>query len=71
MIVSVFYSYQGLVVDFVLQCMLGVLSYDCFLVKGDINDLLVIINVDNVKGNYLDDVVFIGNVDIMQGNSCL
>lgn len=50
--------------------MFGVLSYDCLFVEGCSGDLLVMINVDYVKGNYLDNVVFIGNVDINQGNSC-
>lgn len=39
--------------------------------KGDTNDLPVTINADNAKGNYPDDAVFTGNVDIMQGNSRL
>ncbi|MGM4481554.1 LPS assembly protein LptD [Salmonella sp. NW143] len=71
MIASALYSHQGLAADLASQCMLGVPSYDRPLVKGDTNDLPVTINADNAKGNYPDDAVFTGNVDIMQGNSRL
>ncbi|PLB70273.1 hypothetical protein AZE08_25670, partial [Escherichia coli] len=38
---------------------------------GDTNDLPVTINADHAKGDYPDDAVFTGSVDIMQGNSRL
>lgn len=71
MIATALYSHQGLAADLASQCMLGVPSYDRPLVKGDTNDLPVTINADHAKGNYPDDAVFTGNVDIMQGNSRL
>ncbi|RVS75993.1 hypothetical protein EOL03_24885, partial [Escherichia coli] len=40
-------------------------------IKGDTNDLPVTINADHAKGDYPDDAVFTGSVDIMQGNSRL
>jgi LPS-assembly protein len=51
--------------------MLGVPSYDRPLVQGETNELPVTITADNAKGNYPDDAVFTGNVDIAQGNSRL
>ena len=51
--------------------MLGVPSYNRPLVQGDTNDLPVTITADNAKGNYPDNAVFDGNVDIAQGNSRL
>ncbi|XTZ40600.1 LPS assembly protein LptD [Salmonella enterica] len=71
MIASAIYSQQGIAADLASQCMLGVPSYNRPLVKGDANDLPVTINADNAKGNYPDDAVFTGNVDIIQGNSRL
>ncbi len=71
MIATALYSQQGLAADLASQCMLGVPSYDRPLVKGDTNDLPVTINADHAKGNYPDDAVFSGSVDIMQGNSRL
>lgn len=71
MIASALYSQQGLAADLASQCMLGVPSYNRPLVKGETNELPVTINADNAKGNYPDDAVFIGNVDIAQGNSRL
>jgi len=71
MIASALYSQQGLAADLASQCMLGVPSYDRPLVQGDTNTLPVTINADNAKGNYPDDAVFTGNVDINQGNSRL
>lgn len=71
MIATALYSQQGLAADLASQCMLGVPSYDRPLVKGDTNELPVTINADDAKGNYPDDAVFSGNVDIMQGNSRL
>ena len=65
------YSQQGLAADLASQCMLGVPSYDRPLVQGDTNDLPVTINADHAKGDYPDDAVFTGSVDIMQGNSRL
>ncbi|MDM2851701.1 LPS assembly protein LptD [Citrobacter sp. Cpo065] len=71
MIASTLYSHQGLAADLASQCMLGVPSYDRPLVQGETNELPVTINADNAKGNYPDDAVFTGNVDIAQGNSRL
>ena len=71
MIASALYSHQGLAADLASQCMLGVPSYNRPLVKGETNELPVTINADNAKGNYPDDAVFTGNVDIAQGNSRL
>ncbi|TGC20259.1 LPS assembly protein LptD [Escherichia sp. E4385] len=71
MIATALYSQQGLAADLASQCMLGVPSYDRPLVQGDTNDLPVTINADHAKGNYPDDAVFSGSVDIMQGNSRL
>ena len=71
MIASALYSHQGLAADLASQCILGVPSYDRPLVQGETNELPVTINADNAKGNYPDDAVFTGNVDIAQGNSRL
>ncbi|HBK4939372.1 TPA: LPS assembly protein LptD [Citrobacter freundii] len=71
MIASALYSHQGLAADLASQCMLGVPSYDRPLVQGETNEFPVTINADNAKGNYPDDAVFTGNVDIAQGNSRL
>ncbi|EGT0619779.1 LPS assembly protein LptD [Citrobacter braakii] len=71
MIASTLYSHQGLAADLASQCMLGVPSYDRPLVQGETNELPVTITADNAKGNYPDDAVFTGNVDIAQGNSRL
>ncbi|EMQ3516414.1 LPS assembly protein LptD [Escherichia coli O8:H34] len=71
MIAAALYSQQGLAADLASQCMLGVPSYDRPLVQGDTNDLPVTINADHAKGDYPDDAVFTGSVDIMQGNSRL
>ncbi|WBA60771.1 MULTISPECIES: LPS assembly protein LptD [Citrobacter] len=71
MIASALYSHQGLAADLASQCMLGVPSFDRPLVQGETNELPVTITADNAKGNYPDDAVFTGNVDIAQGNSRL
>ena len=71
MIASALYSQQGQAADLASQCMLGVPSYNRPLVQGDTNELPVTINADHAKGNYPDDAVFTGNVDIAQGNSRL
>ncbi|ENQ5275190.1 LPS assembly protein LptD [Escherichia coli] len=71
MIATALYSQQGLAADLASQCMLGVPSYDRPLVQGDTNALPVTINADHAKGDYPDDAVFTGSVDIMQGNSRL
>ena len=71
MIATALYSQQGLAADLASQCMLGVPSYDRPLVQGNTNDLPVTINADHAKGDYPDDAVFTGSVDIMQGNSRL
>ncbi|MFP2516000.1 LPS assembly protein LptD [Buttiauxella agrestis] len=65
------YSQQGMAADLASQCMLGVPSYNRPLIQGDTNNLPVTINADHAKGNYPDDAVFSGNVDIQQGNSRL
>lgn len=71
MIGTALYTQQGLAADLASQCMLGVPSYNRPLVQGDTNDLPVTISADNAKGNYPDNAVFHGNVDIAQGNSRL
>ena len=71
MIASALYSQQGLAADLATQCMLGVPSYNRPLVEGQTNELPVTINADHAKGNYPDNAVFTGNVDINQGNSRL
>ncbi|WP_213134539.1 LPS assembly protein LptD [Citrobacter sp. FP75] len=71
MIAAALYSQQGLAADLASQCMLGVPSYNRPLVQGETNELPVTINADHAKGNYPDDAVFTGNVDIAQGNSRL
>ena len=65
------YSQQGMAADLASQCMLGIPSYNRPLIQGDTNNLPVTINADHAKGNYPDDAVFTGNVDIQQGNSRL
>ncbi|WP_123337293.1 LPS assembly protein LptD [Erwinia sp. JUb26] len=68
---SALYSQQGLADDLASQCMLGVPSYDRPLVQGKTNELPVTIDADKAQGNYPDNAVFTGNVDIQQGNSRL
>ncbi|NIY48086.1 LPS assembly protein LptD [Cedecea colo] len=68
---SALYSQQGMAADLASQCMLGVPSYTRPLIKGDTNNLPVTINADHAKGDYPDNAVFTGNVDIQQGNSRL
>ncbi len=62
-------SQQAFADDLMSQCMLGVPSYNRPLVNGDPNQLPVTIHSDSLKGNYPDDAVFTGNVDVQQGNS--
>ncbi|WP_318377320.1 LPS assembly protein LptD [Enterobacter sp.] len=71
MIASALYSQYGQAADLASQCMLGVPSYNRPLVTGDTNKLPVTINADHAKGNYPDDAVFTGKVDVQQGNSRL
>ncbi len=73
MIGTALYSQQGLTADLASQCMLGVPSYNRPLTdpKANPNDLPVTINADNAKGDYPENAVFSGNVDINQGNSRL
>lgn len=71
MIASALYSQQGAAADLASQCLLGVPSYNRPLVQGETNELPVTITADHAKGNYPDDAVFTGNVDIAQGNSRL
>ncbi|WP_435955276.1 LPS assembly protein LptD [Dryocola sp. BD626] len=68
---SALYSQQGLAADLASQCMLGVPSYNRPLIEGDTNNLPVTITADHAKGNYPENAVFTGNVDIQQGNSRL
>ncbi|MCT4701819.1 LPS assembly protein LptD [Enterobacteriaceae bacterium H20N1] len=68
---SALYSQQGMAADLASQCMLGVPSYNRPLIEGDTNNLPVTINADHAKGDYPDNAVFTGNVDIQQGNSRL
>lgn len=62
-------SQQAFADDLMSQCMLGVPSYNRPLVNGDPNQLPVTIHSDSLKGNYPDDAVFTGDVDVQQGNS--
>ncbi|MDF2044514.1 MULTISPECIES: LPS assembly protein LptD [unclassified Pantoea] len=62
-------SQQAFADDLMSQCMLGVPSYNRPLVNGDTNQLPVTIHSDAAKGNYPNDAVFTGNVNIEQGNS--
>ncbi|EOL9004301.1 LPS assembly protein LptD [Cronobacter turicensis] len=71
MIGTALYSQQGMAADLASQCKLGIPTYNRPLVQGDTNQLPVTINADHVKGNYPDDAVFTGNVDIQQGNGRL
>jgi len=71
LIASALYSQQSAAADLATQCMLGVPSYNRPLVQGDTNSLPVTINADHAKGNYPDNAVFTGNVDINQANSRL
>ncbi len=71
MIGAALYSQSSLADDLMSQCMLGVPSYNRPLVNGDTNSLPVTINSDSAKGNYPNDAVFTGNVDVQQGNSRL
>lgn len=71
MIGSALYSQQGMAADLASQCMLGVPSYNRPLVQGDTNDLPVTITADHAQGDYPDNAVFTGNVDINQANSRL
>lgn len=71
MIGSALYSQQGLAADLASQCLLGVPSYNRPLVEGEPNQLPVTINADNAKGDYPENAVFTGNVDVQQGNSRL
>lgn len=65
---SAIYSQPSLADDLMSQCMLGVPSYNRPQIQGNPNQLPVTINADNAKGNYPDDAVFHGQVDIEQGN---
>lgn len=71
MIGSALYSQQGMAADLASQCMLGVPSYNRPLVQGETNDLPVTITADHAQGDYPDNAVFSGNVDINQANSRL
>lgn len=62
-------SQQAFADDLMSQCMLGVPSFNRPLVNGDPNQLPVTIHSDSLKGNYPDDAVFTGDVDVQQGNS--
>ncbi len=69
---SALYGQYALADDLASQCMLGVPAYTRPLVQGkETNQLPVNIDADNAKGNYPDNAVFTGNVDITQGNSRL
>lgn len=54
--------------DLASQCMLGVPVYNRPLIQGSPDELPVTINSDQVKGDYPNNAVFSGNVDIRQGN---
>ncbi|EOZ6411735.1 LPS assembly protein LptD [Cronobacter turicensis] len=71
MIGTALYSQQGMAADLASQCKLGIPTYNRPLVQGDTNQLPVTINADHATGNYPDNAVFTGNVDIQQGNGRL
>lgn len=71
MIGTALYSQQGMAADLASQCKLGIPTYNRPLVQGEPNQLPVTINADHAKGNYPNDAVFTGNVDIQQGNGRL
>jgi len=71
MISAALYSQYGQAADLASQCKLGIPSYNRPLVTGETNNLPVTINADHAKGNYPDDAVFTGSVDVQQGNSRL
>ncbi|WP_105628291.1 LPS assembly protein LptD [Cronobacter malonaticus] len=71
MIGTALYSQQGMAADLASQCKLGIPTYNRPLVQGEPNQLPVTINADHAKGNYPDNAVFTGNVDIQQGNGRL
>ncbi len=72
MIGAALYSQHSLADDLMSQCMLGVPSFNRPLVESkDTNSLPVTIHSDTSKGNYPNDAVFTGNVDVQQGNSRL
>nr|WP_075182299.1 LPS assembly protein LptD [Pantoea sp. 1.19] len=68
---SALYSQSGLADDLQSQCMLGVPSFNRPPVNGNADQLPVTINADQATGNYPDDAVFTGKVDVKQGNSRL
>ena len=71
MIATALYSQQGLAADLASQCMLACQAMTVLWYRAIPNDLPVTINADHAKGDYPDDAVFTGSVDIMQGNSRL
>lgn len=72
MIGAALYSQHSLADDLMSQCMLGVPSFNRPLVESkDTNSLPVTIHSDTSTGNYPNDAVFTGNVDVQQGNSRL
>jgi LPS-assembly protein len=62
---------HGALADLAAQCMLGVPTYDKPLVTGDPNKLPVNIQADQATGNYPDNALFSGSVNVEQGNSSL
>lgn len=68
---SALYSQYSLADDLMSQCMLGVPAYNRPLVTGSATQQPVTIHSDSLKGNYPNDAVFSGKVDVNQGNSRL
>lgn len=62
---------HGALADLAAQCMLGVPTYDKPLVTGDPNKLPVRIQADQATGNYPDNALFSGKVNVEQGNATL
>ncbi len=62
---------HGAFADLAAQCMLGVPTYDKPLVTGDPNKLPVRIQADQATGNYPDNALFSGKVNVEQGNATL
>lgn len=71
LIASALYSQYGMAQSLASQCRAGIPLYQRPLVQGNINDLPVTIHADHLQGNYPEQAIFSGNVDVRQGNSRL
>ncbi|MDF7679878.1 LPS assembly protein LptD [Enterobacteriaceae bacterium ESL0689] len=71
LIASALYHQQVFAADLATQCLSAVPKYHRPLVNGKTNALPVTINADQATGQYPDNAIFTGTVDILQGNSRL